>query len=532
MVPTQVKKISFVAQQFYRASASTPLSEPIVLLHGWGCDSQIWEPLLPGLRQLSNVITIDLPGFGDSEALDNFDVSAILALLVDTLPEKSILMGWSLGGMLAVAFAAKYPHRVTHVITLATNAKFVASEDYPEAMPLVVNQQFNNGFAADGEKTLQLFSGLLVQGDRNERGLLKALRKVPNKRALNSNWQDALLVLATLDNRENFSRLSQPGLHLLAERDSLVPLSAANTLAIFNTKQRIQIIPEAAHAIHWSQPDLVLQKITHFLSPQALDKRKVAQSFSRAAESYDLVARLQRDVGATLLKHMHNHQNLSVNADQLNILDLGCGTGFFSKALRSLWPTANIISLDIASGMLRYAQDQHGCMAHWLCADAERLPLKTGSIDLIFSSLAVQWCDDLTQLFYELHRALKPDGRLLLSTLGPETLHELKAAWRQADQYVHVNYFPPATDVRAALEKNKFATLFWCVDYKVLYYEKLVGLTRELKALGAHNVNRGKPEGLTGRQKIEVLKNAYEHFRVAAGLPATYEVFYLIASPQ
>lgn len=304
MIQNLKPEADFLAVRHYPATNLSALQEPIVLLHGWGCDSETWAPLLTDLRELAEVITIDLPGFGQSNMTHSFDAENVLAMLEDALPEKSILMGWSLGGMLAVALAARVPHKVSRVITLAANVKFVASDDYPAAMAKTVNQTFNESFSADAKKTMHLFNGLLAQGDTNERGLLKSLRKVQSDTNTNSNWQNALQILATLDNRLNFSRLTQPGLHLLAEKDALVPVSAASALTELNSLQTINVIAGAAHALHWSQPSKVIQSIKHFLNPLTLDKRKVAQSFSRAAGSYDSVASLQRDVGEKLLQHL------------------------------------------------------------------------------------------------------------------------------------------------------------------------------------------------------------------------------------
>src|SRR5690606_18301325 len=122
-------------------------------------------------------------------------------LLERSLPDKVTLIGWSLGGMLAVALAARAPNKIARIITLAANTKFVASADYVDAMPLVTNRQFNKSFAADPEATLKLFNGLLAQGDANERGLLKSLRSASRSALITHNWQQALTLLAELDNR-------------------------------------------------------------------------------------------------------------------------------------------------------------------------------------------------------------------------------------------------------------------------------------------------------------------------------------------
>ncbi len=499
----------------------------LILLHGWGCDSRTWQPLLPALEKIARVTPLDLPGFGKSPALNGFSVPHVLNDLAANIPDGSVVVGWSLGGMLAVQLAAQFPKKVRALITLAANAKFVASEDYPGAMPAAVNREFNLAFARESHTSVKLFSGLLAQGDADERQLLKKLRQqIPAE--FSPQWLQALELLSVLDNRAALSALKQPCLHLLAEKDALVPIAAAASLAQLNPAHKIAIISQAAHALHWSKPEAVSEQIQRFVQGVAvdrfaLDKKKVAQSFGRAATTYDTVAQLQRDVG----KHLLQYVPVQI-ADGATVIDLGSGTGFFTRQVAARYETANIVGLDIAEGMLHFSRQRADAkQVNWLCADAEQLPFADQSIDLVFSSLVIQWCPDLPQLMRELARALKPGGQLLLATLGPHTLHELKSAWQQVDNYVHVNQFQPQDSLRLAAIAADLAIDHFAVEQRVIYFERLTELTRELKSLGAHNINAGKPGGLTGRSRIAAFRAAYENYREARGLPATYEVFYL-----
>lgn len=517
------KNVYTLAAHSYPCKSQPALSNDIVLLHGWGSGSNSWQTLISALQNIANVIALDLPGFGDSAEITDFNLDAVVDLIVAQLPEKSVLIGWSLGGMIAVNIAARYPQKISHIITLATNANFVASRDYETAMPLAVNRQFNKGFAADASATLKLFSGLLAQSDANERNLLKQVRKLAEPEKINANWLQALNLLASLDNREAFAHLSQTGLHLLAEKDVLVPVVAAQSLAELNPQQTIKIIPDAAHALHWSAPELVLSLIIDFLvqeSQPALDKKQMAHSFSRAAATYDSVAGLQRDVGAELL------QKISPNSAVEVVLDLGCGTGYFTPQLQTLFPQALVLGVDIAEGMLRYARDRQ-VLRHCACADAEYLPFADQSIDIIYSNFALQWCANLPRLFAELQRILKPGGECIFTTLGPATLHELKSAWAQVDANVHVNQFHESELLIADLQQQAFQLIEFERKPVIMEFEHLSDLTRSLKSLGAQNVNRGRAAGLTGRKKIQAFKAAYENYRRNNKLPATYDVFYL-----
>ncbi len=256
---------------------------------------------------------------------------------------------------------------------------------------------------------------------------------------------------------------------------------------------------------------------------QRLKKQRVAESFSRAAGSYDRVADLQRAVGQRLTEFLPTCKPQVV-------MDLGCGTGFFGGQLRSTYPEASLLNLDLAEGMLQYARKHRPHKhAHWICGDAEALPLKSQSVDLVFSSLAIQWCEQPALLFSEVARVLKPGGYFVAATLGPDTLQELRRAWAAADDFVHVNRFIPLHDLQADLPVN-LACHQQFEEIRLLRYTQLKQLTDELKELGAHNVNQGQASGLTGRQQIRQFRAAYEAQRLNDDdmLPATYQIYYLV----
>lgn len=251
------------------------------------------------------------------------------------------------------------------------------------------------------------------------------------------------------------------------------------------------------------------------------DKRQVAASFSRAAASYDSVAELQRDVGTQLLARLPR------DFVPARWLDLGCGTGYFTRALAARFAEGQGLALDIAQGMLNHARPLGGA-EHFIAGDAERLPLQDSTCDLIFSSLAVQWCGDFEAVLSEALRVLKPGGIFAFASLCTGTLFELRESWRQVDAMVHVNRFREFARYEQACAASGLRTLSLANQPHVLHYPDVRSLTHELKALGAHNLNRGRPGGLTGRARILGLVEAYERFRKASGLPATYQVVYAV----
>ncbi|WP_444994971.1 malonyl-ACP O-methyltransferase BioC [Aliikangiella sp. IMCC44359] len=256
----------------------------------------------------------------------------------------------------------------------------------------------------------------------------------------------------------------------------------------------------------------------------SLQKRLIADSFSQAATTYDAAAFLQQEVASRVFERLE-YMRIKPKA----ILDVGCGTGFCSRHLRSKFSGAKVTGVDIAPGMIEQAKKQQRLFRKidYQVADVDELPFKNNQFDLVFSSLTVQWLPDLKQTFKELNRVLKPGGLLIFSTLGPDTLTELKQSWQAVDDYVHVNEFIDMHIVGDHVFNSGFENTVMDRDVITLTYKTLVGLMRDLKAIGAHNLDSERPKGLLGKQKFKHLKDEYEKFRWNDGvLPATYEVIY------
>lgn len=256
-----------------------------------------------------------------------------------------------------------------------------------------------------------------------------------------------------------------------------------------------------------------------------LDKKAVADSFGRAASNYDRYALLQREVADRLLSGLDSGSTMPAVADAL---DLGCGTGYCLGGLGRRVPTAALTGLDISAPMLRVARARQGPRMRYVCGDAETLPFASDAFDLVVSSLAIQWCADLPALFAELRRVARPGARLLLSTFGPRTLRELRRAWAGIDSHVHVNRFQTRAEIEAALRANGLHDAVVSEEERVLHYAGFSALGRELKAIGARNRNAGQPPGLTGRRRLERLRDNFEQERVdGLGVPVTWHLYYL-----
>jgi malonyl-CoA O-methyltransferase len=254
----------------------------------------------------------------------------------------------------------------------------------------------------------------------------------------------------------------------------------------------------------------------------ALDTRYVRRSFDRAARTYDDAAVLQTQVCGNLLARLE----WMVLAPRV-VVDAGAGTGHASRALIRRYPKAWVIALDSSAHMLHAARRQQPWLRRFarVCADAERLPLADGSVDLILSNLMLQWCDP-TQVFAEFRRVLAPHGLLTFTTLGPDTLRELRSAWAEVDSHTHVHQFIDMHDIGDALVRGGFASPVLDVERYTLTYSDVHRIAADLKATGGHNATSGRPKGLTGRRQFTALQAAYEAFRQDGRLPATYEVIF------
>jgi malonyl-CoA O-methyltransferase len=261
-------------------------------------------------------------------------------------------------------------------------------------------------------------------------------------------------------------------------------------------------------------------------------KRNVRRSFDAAAKTYDDNAFLQREVANRLFERLDY-----IKQAPQRILEFGCGTGYVTQKLRERYAESAIAALDLAPAMCASAREampetplfKRIFKAHasntFVCADAEALPIASESIDFIVSSLTLQWCNPEI-VSRECARVLKPNGLFMFTTFGPDTLKELRAAFKSVDDDAHVNTFVDMHDIGDMLVAAGFADPVMDQETITLTYTDLKSMLRELKGIGAHNVLPDRPQGLMGRQRWQRMVDAYERFRYEGRLPATYEVVY------
>ena len=253
------------------------------------------------------------------------------------------------------------------------------------------------------------------------------------------------------------------------------------------------------------------------LTSSIQSKDAIAASFGKAAETYDKHAAFQRDVGRRLLAKLPD------NLTGKRVLDLGCGTGYFSLQLKERG--AEVVCGDISQAMLDKAVQRCGKeRMRYVLADAESLPFDDASFDYVYSSLALQWCTDLSFPLREIRRVLKKEGRGCFATLVDGSLNELRQAWKKIDAYQHVNNFITLNQVKIALAQSQ------CHNHQLdstaitVWYDSAFSVMRDLKGIGANHVS-GRSQGLTSRRSLLKVEREYQAHRNNKGLlPASYQV--------
>src|SRR5690606_30078596 len=308
------------------ALTASEAAPELVLLHGWGMSAEVWRGWLPMLRRRCNVVLLDLPGFGRSPAQLDLSVAALLDQLQFFVPQNAVLLGWSLGGALALAFNGRVPGRCAALMTLASNPCFVERDDWSHAMAAPAFEQFQNELTQNPAATLRRFLALQVRGGDEERDLLRWLRTVESCGASDATLVWGLKLLRDIDARAALQHCAIPGLHVLGNADALVPMTVGAQMAALAPKHWLVMIDGAAHIPFISHADLCWQHLDRLVTiaklrprnaPLQRSKRDVAQSFGRAAATYDNAAQLQNQVAGQLLDQCPTGVDL--------ILDIGCG---------------------------------------------------------------------------------------------------------------------------------------------------------------------------------------------------------------
>jgi malonyl-CoA O-methyltransferase len=248
-------------------------------------------------------------------------------------------------------------------------------------------------------------------------------------------------------------------------------------------------------------------------------KSEISASFSRAAKQYDSAAILQNIVGKNLLQHI---KKLPIFPDK--IIDIGSGTGILTQKIKKQFPTSCLLAIDIAHGMLKFSDK-----IYFICSDADSLPIKSQSIDLVFSNFMLQWSPNLSQTLEEVNRIIIQNGYFIFSTLGRGTLKEWQYCWESSDSYPHVHEFNDSNTMEKNLKSAGFSPVFLKTDYYQLKFKSLRESLDHTRKIGAGNLHSKRQRGLMGKNKFRHFIAEYKKFRdIHGNFPVTYEVITVI----
>lgn len=266
------------------------------------------------------------------------------------------------------------------------------------------------------------------------------------------------------------------------------------------------------------------------MSSQFVDRPQVGRRFARVAATYRDSDFLVREIDRRMQERLDY-----VNIKPGRILDLGCSRGGSFAGLAARYPEAELIGLDLVPAMLAEDSPPRASWQRWLgmgkqrgplrlAADAAHLPLKSQSTAAVWSNLLLHWLDNPIPALAEAHRVLEVGGLLMFSTLGPDTLRELRSAFN--DGYAHTQRFADMHDLGDMLVGCGFADPVMDMEVITLTYDDLGAMFDELRAAGSSCAMKSRRHGLTGRQAWANGKAAYEAMRRDGRLPATFEVIY------
>lgn len=251
----------------YRCTGNSEQPNELILIHGWGMHSAVWDTIMPGLLETFQVTVVDLPGLGRSPIPGgDYNLDYLVENVLKVAPQKAVWIGWSLGGMVATQVAAKYPERVQTLVTVCSTPKFVADESWPLAMAQDVLQAFMQMLQEDAEGTLIRFLSLQCKGSDRIKDDIRQLKELvhfhglPAPKALRC----GLEILQNVDLREALKAIQCPTLHVFGENDHLVPVGVSKSISALQPQAITSVIKGVSHVPFLSEPELFLAACNDF----------------------------------------------------------------------------------------------------------------------------------------------------------------------------------------------------------------------------------------------------------------------------
>ena len=251
-------------------------------------------------------------------------------------------------------------------------------------------------------------------------------------------------------------------------------------------------------------------------------KIKILKSFDAKSSSYDEHSFVQKEVSERMIKRLK-----FLKSKPLNILDIGCGTGYLSNLISQYLPNSNIVCMDFSYEMVSQCKNKN-IKLEPLVADAEYMPFKTSTFDLVISSFTLHWCQQIDKIFSDIFRILKNDGNFMFTTVGPDTLKELRNAYKLIDNYEHINTFNDMHDYGDILLSSGFHDPVMDVERLIIEYKNFNEILKSLRKTGASTVIYNESK-FTAKKSLKDLENYYKKNSENGLFPVTYEMIYGVA---
>lgn len=542
----------------------------IVLIHGWGMNSLVWDLVIPYLQKRFRVTVIDLPGFGQSPMPKGaFDLKYLAKHVLDVAPERALWVGWSLGGLVAMQAALMAPERIVGIMGVATSPKFIKDESVrhhleqqdpePHNWVGIPKQEFDT-FSAwlneDWQGSLIRFLALQCKGSQSQKNDIRFLRErvfhhgLPAPQALKA----GLDILITTDFRAALATVAVPFEFILGAHDEVVPDQLADHLMTHYPQcevhplQGASHIPMVSHA--WDCANFISQlagKVTS-ISRHSSIKKQLAKKFGHAAKTYNNAAQVQYAAGLELIDRLAYYQNdqcadSARQSECTRALDLGCGTGNLVPYFLEQCSVAEYTGIDLSDSMIDVAmRDNNDARAQFQCADfdagfnlnvdSDRVTMPQ-RFSLLLSNFSMQWSVSLQRTLKRVFHLAADEALFALTVPGTATFQELVKAWESVDGQRHVNQFYTMDVWRTLLEEVGFTVLYTDKRQKIEHYDSVGEALIAMRQSGITGSFGAQRKSLLGKQTYKNFLQAYEEQNELVNsetkIPLTYEIYSMIA---
>ena len=494
---------------------------PLIMVSGWGHPASDLEPLAAGLMEHFNVSILSVHELAP-------DYSDKLLGILEQKQGPVYLLGWSMGGMVALETAARCPERVAGLILVDSTAKFCSDEDYPQGIPVQNLRAMTAALRKHPVPVLSQFLAEVHAPDKLDSESLSA--SVTRATALGiDNLVRDLGYLESADLRKIARNLSVPTLVLHGREDRIVPYQSGQWLLDNLPRARGTIFKGVSHNLPLVHAALVEEEIVNFAREKPEPHgRTVRQRFSAAAPTYDAHARVQNAVAAKLVRLIPSSNSVA------HILEVGCGTGALTRHLLGSFPQATVDAIDISPKMIETACRNFSAAPtiHWHVADARNFHGRN-LYELITSNCALHWVDPLLEGLHNLAQRLKSGGQFTFSIMLDGTLHELREArLRVAPDKQPEGRLPRLSEVIDSLELSGCSVLESLEETELESYPSATDFLRAIHDMGVTGgaVSRALTP-LTRGELSRLIADYDSHYRSDdSSVSATYEVGYIKAT--